>query len=144
MYETLCSYSTNVFLILENSANVFTSLLGIIFNYDRALCERICKTLMAQLEAAESKWKETSPKWHSDLKKWEEYKAVMAKAGKRGPPKLSKKKGASGEEGLTKEDILRDAANNEASPWASFDPEKPVDRFHFADNKKLSRQEFGG
>ncbi|KAF1954271.1 P-loop containing nucleoside triphosphate hydrolase protein [Byssothecium circinans] len=113
---------------------------GIIFNYDRGLCERICETLMRQLETAETKWKETSPKWKSDLKKWEEYKAIMAKANKRNPPKLSKKKG-NDEDGLTKEDIARDGANNEANPWASFDPERPVDRFHFADNRKLSREE---
>lgn len=113
---------------------------GIIFNYDRGLCERICETLMTQLETAEAQWKETSPKWKSDLKKWEEYKAIMAKANKRNPPKLSKKKG-NDEDGLTKEDIARDGANNEANPWASFDPERPVDRFHFADNKKLTREE---
>ncbi|CAI6308174.1 unnamed protein product [Periconia digitata] len=113
---------------------------GIIFNYDRGLCERICLTLLDQLETAETQWKETSPKWKSDLKKWEEYKAVMAKANKRNPPKLSKKKG-NDEDGLTKEDIARDGANNEANPWASFDPERPVDRFHFADNKKLTREE---
>ncbi|PVH99267.1 P-loop containing nucleoside triphosphate hydrolase protein [Periconia macrospinosa] len=113
---------------------------GIIFNYDRGLCEKICLTLLDQLETAETRWKETSPKWKSDLKKWEEYKAIMAKANKRNPPKLSKKKG-NDEDGLTKEDIARDGANNEANPWASFDPERPVDRFHFADNKKLTREE---
>jgi superfamily II RNA helicase len=116
---------------------------GIIFNYDRGLCERICETLMNQLEKAETKWKKTSPKWQSDLKKWEEYKAIMAKANKRNPPKLSKKKG-NDEDGLTKDDIARDGANNEANPWASFDPDRPVDRFHFADSKKVSREELDG
>jgi hypothetical protein len=114
---------------------------GIIFNYDRGLCERICKTLMTQLETAETAWKESSPKWKADLAKWEDYKKMMTKANKRHPPKLSKKKGTEGEEGLTKDDLMRDAAGNEASPWASFDPNTPVDRFHFADSRKLSKEE---
>lgn len=113
---------------------------AILFNYDRGLCERICRSLMEQLVSAETAWKESSTQWKSTLTKWEEWKKIMTKAGKRGPPKLSKKKGAA-EDGLTKEDIQRDAANNEASPWASFNPDKPIDRFHFADNKKLSQDE---
>ncbi|KAF2871247.1 DEAD/DEAH box helicase-like protein [Massariosphaeria phaeospora] len=114
---------------------------GIIFNYDRGLCERICRVLMSQLESSETAWKESSPKWKSTIQKWEEWKKAMTKAGKRGPPKLSKKKGGGGdEEGLTKEDLLRDTANNEASPWASFDPTLPQEGFHFADNKKLARE----
>ena len=113
---------------------------AILFNYDRGLCERICRSLMEQLVSAETVWKESSTQWKSTLTKWEEWKKIMTKAGKRGPPKLSKKKGAA-EDGLTKEDIQRDAANNEASPWASFNPDKPIDRFHFADNKKLSQDE---
>lgn len=113
---------------------------AILFNYDRGLCERICKRLMEQLVDAETVWKDSSAQWKSTLTKWEEWKKIMTKAGKRGPPKLSKKKGT-GEDGLTKEDIQRDAANNEASPWASFNPDKPIDRFHFADNRKMSQDE---
>ncbi|KAJ4346790.1 uncharacterized protein N0V89_010722 [Didymosphaeria variabile] len=113
---------------------------AILFNYDRGLCERICRKLMEQLVDAETAWKESSAQWKSTLAKWEEWKKIMTKAGKRGPPKLSKKKGGA-EEGLTKEDIQRDAANNEASPWASFNPDKPIDRFHFADNRKMSQDE---
>ncbi|KAF2646563.1 DEAD/DEAH box helicase-like protein [Massarina eburnea CBS 473.64] len=137
------SYDAESILPLLVKLHEQDALPGIVFNYDRGLCERICETLMNQLETAETQWKETSPKWKSDLKKWEEYKAIMAKANKRNPPKLSKKKG-NDEDGLTKEDIARDGANNEANPWASFDPERPVDRFHFADNKKVSREEIDG
>ncbi|KAF9737049.1 DEAD/DEAH box helicase [Paraphaeosphaeria minitans] len=113
---------------------------AILFNYDRGLCERICRKLMEQLVDAETVWKESSAQWKGTLAKWEEWKKIMLKAGKRGPPKLSKKKGGA-EEGLTKEDIQRDAANNEASPWASFNPDKPIDKFHFADNRKMSQDE---
>ncbi|PSN74496.1 P-loop containing nucleoside triphosphate hydrolase protein [Corynespora cassiicola Philippines] len=111
---------------------------GIVFNYDRGLCEKMCRHLLEQLSAAESAWKETNPKWKSTLKKWEEWKKMMAKSGKRAP-KAPKKKG--GEEGLTKEDMMRENADTEASPWASFEPEKPVDGFHFANRKRASNQE---
>ncbi|KAF2702832.1 DEAD/DEAH box helicase-like protein [Pleomassaria siparia CBS 279.74] len=118
---------------------------GIIFNYDRGMCERICQTILSQLVSAETAWKKASPKWKATLQKWEDWKKAMQKAGKRGPPKVPKKKGGGGgdEEGLTKEDLMRDSASNEASPWASFNPDAPVESFHFADNKKMTQEELG-
>jgi superfamily II RNA helicase len=65
----------------------------------------------------------------------------MAKADKRKPVKVSTKKGKGDEEVLSKADLMRDNASTEASPWASFDPENPVDGFHFADHKKLTQEE---
>jgi hypothetical protein len=47
---------------------------GIIFNYDRAICEKMCQTLMKQLVDAEVAWKETSPKWKIKLQQWEDWK----------------------------------------------------------------------
>lgn len=47
---------------------------GIIFNYDRAICEKMCQTLLKQLTDAETNWKETSPKWKDKLRQWEEWK----------------------------------------------------------------------
>ncbi|CAN9126672.1 unnamed protein product [Alternaria alternata] len=90
---------------------------GIIFNYDRAICEKMCQTLMKQLVDAEVAWKETSPKWKIKLQQWEDWK-------KRSRDERSK------------------AANVEVSAFASFDPNKPLDGFHFADHKKLSQEEF--
>jgi hypothetical protein len=139
--EEIRESDANSILPLLSKLHEQDALPGIIFNYDRGLCERICKTLLTQLETAETAWKESSPKWKADLAKWEDYKKMMLKANKRNPPKLSKKKGAEGEEGLTKDDLMRDAAGNEASPWASFDPTTPVDRFHFADNRKMTQEE---
>ncbi|KAF2021325.1 DEAD/DEAH box helicase [Aaosphaeria arxii CBS 175.79] len=115
---------------------------GIIFNYDRGIVEKIGQNLLKQLVETEASWKETSPKWKSDLQAWETWKKAMAKADKRGPPKVSKKKGGGGDdEVLSKADLMRDAASSDASPWASFDPENPQDGFHFADKRKASLEE---
>ncbi|KAF2467823.1 DEAD/DEAH box helicase [Lindgomyces ingoldianus] len=115
---------------------------GIIFNYDRSLCEDICRALVNQLAVAETAWKESSPKWKAKLEAWEAWKRAVAKAGKRGPPKVSKKKGAGGDdEALSKADLMRDTASTETSPWVSFNPENPVDGFHFADSKKMTQEE---
>jgi hypothetical protein len=129
-------------LPLLSSLHEQDALPGIVFNYDRGLCEKTCQSLLAQLEAAESSWKETNPKWKATLQSWEAWKKAMAKADKRRPPKVSNKKSGGGdEEVLSKADLMRDAASTEASPWASFDPDNPVDGFHFADNKKLTRDD---
>ncbi|KAH8731978.1 hypothetical protein GQ44DRAFT_755334 [Phaeosphaeriaceae sp. PMI808] len=106
---------------------------GIIFNYDRAVCERMCQTLMKQLTEAEASWKETSPKWKDKLREWDEWKKEMARREKQGVRGVNK--------GMTKQDQMREAANQEVSAFASFNPEKPLDGFHFADNKKLSQEE---
>lgn len=115
---------------------------AILFNYDRSQCEKICIRILDQLKTAEDEWKSSSPKWKTKLANWEAWKKSMAKIGKKGPPKTSKKKGAAAdEEGVSKADLMKDAANTEISPWASFDPENPVDGFHFADNKRIQPSE---
>ncbi|KAF2742177.1 P-loop containing nucleoside triphosphate hydrolase protein [Sporormia fimetaria CBS 119925] len=128
-------------LPLLTSLHEQDALPGIIFNYDRGLCEKMCKTLMEHLVSAETAWKETSPKWKSMLATHEMWKKAMAKADKRKPPKVPKKSGKGDDEVLTKADLARETAEGEASPWASFDPENPVDGFHFADHKKLTQDD---
>lgn len=109
---------------------------GIIFNYDRALCEKMCQTLMKQLTEAETSYKESSSKWKDKLREWDEWKKEMARREKQGVRGANK--------GMTKQDQMREAANQEVSAFASFDPEKPLDGFHFADNKKVSQEELDG
>ncbi|KAF1943992.1 P-loop containing nucleoside triphosphate hydrolase protein [Clathrospora elynae] len=108
---------------------------GIIFNYDRAICEKMCQTLLKQLTDAEVNWKQSSPKWKDKLLQWEEWKKEVARREKQGLRGEASK-------GMTKQDQMREAANVEVSAFASFDPNKPLDGFHFADNKKLSQEEF--
>lgn len=108
---------------------------GIVFNYDRSICEKMLQTLLKQLTNAETTWKESSPKWKEKLAQWEEWKKEVARREKQGLRGEASK-------GMTKQDQMREAANVEVSAFASFDPNKPLEGFHFADHKKLSQEEF--
>lgn len=112
---------------------------AILFNYDRVTCERIAEHLLGQLKEAETKWKESFKGWKEKVKRSEDWKRTKATLSKKGGK--SAKRGAP-EEGMTKAEQARDAASSETSVYESFDPEDPVDRFHFANPKKLTHAEF--
>ena len=117
---------------------------AIFFNYDRSKCETICQAVLMQLVAAEEKWKENSPAWKTYLSGWEQWKKDQTKMSSRKAPKVVSKKKGKGEDDedpTTKADRVQDAANDEASPYASFDPEAPIDGFHFAIKQKLETAE---
>lgn len=111
---------------------------AILFSYDRSKCEAICQSVLEQLKTAESKWKSTSPAWKKKLDEWERWKLEQTKlAGKKNTKTSSKKKGQEKEDdGPSKADRIQDAASNEASPFANFDPDLPIDGFHFAAKHK--------
>lgn len=129
------SHDISSILPLLADLQIQDALPGIIFNYDRAICEKMVQTLMKQLVDAEVTWKESSPKWKDKLQQWEEWKKEVARREKQGLRGEASK-------GMTKQDQMREAANVEVSAFASFDPNKPLDGFHFADHKKLSQEEF--
>lgn len=116
---------------------------AILFNYDRSRCEAICKTVIEQLTSAEKRWKEKSSSWKKYLSDWEQWKKEQAKmAGKKAPKIAPKKRREDDEEGPgSKADRVQDAANNEASPFANFHPEDPIDGFHFAAKHKIESSE---
>ncbi len=118
------------------------SLPAIFFNYERSKCEQICQALLEQVKAAEAQWKAKSPAWKKKLSDWEHWKLEQAKlAGKRAPKVASKSKTKEDEDPFTKADRAQDAANNDASPFTSFDPEAPLDGFHFAVKHKVESSE---
>ena len=123
-----------------------SALPAIFFNYNRHKCEGIALSLLKQLEDAESRWKETSPTWKSKLTGWEEYKKNQSKAGAKKPAKAAtKKKGKDDDDDpSSKMDRMQDAASDEANPYANFDPEAPVDGFHFAAKQKAEASELSG
>ena len=108
---------------------------AILFNYDRHQCETIAKAVVRQLQESEAQWKDSSSFWKNKLSGFEKWKADQEKLRNKKPPKVvSKGKGKEGQDDdpSSKMDKLQDAANEEASSYASFDPDAPVDGFHFA------------
>lgn len=117
---------------------------AIFFNYDRHRCEGICQAVIQQLIAAEMHWKESSPVWKAKLTGFEKWKAEQAKmAGRRQPKKIPAKKGKGddNDDPSSKMDKIQDAASDEANPYANFDPDAPVDGFHFAARHKAEAAE---
>lgn len=116
---------------------------AILFNYDRSKCEGICRSVIGHLTLAEQRWKEKSTSWKKYLSDWEQWKKEQTKmAGKKAAKIAPKKRGKDDEEGPgSKADRVQDAANSEASPFANFDPEDPIDGFHFAAKHKIDSAE---
>lgn len=117
---------------------------AIFFNYDRHKCEVVCISLIQQLIKAETQWKKSSPTWKAKLAGFEKWKAEQAKmAGKRQTKKTpaKKSKGDDGDDPSSKMDKLQDVASDEVNPYASFDPDAPVDGFHFASRHKAEASE---
>ena len=46
---------------------------GIMFNYDRSMCEKIFMSVLEQLKAAEASWKPSSPKWANKIVEYEKW-----------------------------------------------------------------------
>lgn len=122
---------------------------AICFNYDRHMCERICKAVVDQLQEAETKQKKSGTKWEKTLEKFEEWKELKAKAtsraSKAAQKKPSKKSKGDDDDGdddkASKLDLQRESAGGEDTKWESFDPEAPVEGYHFADYAKVQKSE---
>ncbi|KAL8938825.1 MAG: hypothetical protein Q9216_003685 [Gyalolechia sp. 2 TL-2023] len=113
---------------------------AILFNYDRGKCENICKAVMKQLVDAEAAMKESSPAWKSKMKGYEQYLKNKSKQTKKVVE--PKKKGkANDDEGMSKADKMQDAASEEVNPYANFNPDAPVEGFHFANIAKAEAAE---
>lgn len=122
-------------LQLLHSLHNSNALPAILFNYDRESCEGLGEALCYQLEAAETKWRETNPKWTSTVKAWEAY---MANKSARG---AKVQKIAKPEAGQSKNDMMREAGELEGSYLDRFDPKYPSAEFSFADTKKQGNTE---
>lgn len=117
---------------------------GILFNYDRSMCEKICMSVLSQLKAAEVSWKTSSRKWAekiADYEKWQ--KEQSRSSGKKSSAGSAgkKKRNKDDDNNVSKVERERATASTELSVWASFDPDAPLEEFHFADNKKFSTLE---
>lgn len=122
---------------------------AILFNYDRHLCEEACKEIVNQLQTAETAQQKSGSKWQKKLERWEEWKELKAKsdakAAKERKTQASKKKrqddDADGDDKVSKADMLRETASAENDKWEQFDPDAPVEGYHFADHSKVQASE---
>lgn len=117
---------------------------AILFNYDRSKCETICEALMAQLETAETAWKSSSSTWKTKLAAFEQWKKLQEGKKSKKAPLKTKKKGSSkddDDEKTSKAESERENLESETSPFTRFDPNAPVDGFHFANEKTLQPSE---
>lgn len=115
---------------------------AIFFNYDRHRCEGIARAIVRQLEAAESRYKEINPAWKAKISGFEQYKKDQLKSKK--PAKaVSKKKGKGDDDDdpSSKLDKMQESAGDDTNPYANFDPEGPVDGYHFAARQKAEVSE---
>ena len=118
---------------------------AILFSYDRGKCEGMAKTVLDQLTLAESIWKETDPSWRAMMMGWERWKTARAKKAPRtSSKKENKKEKGKSDEIRSKATSVMEAASAEADPYEFFDPDAPIDGFHFADKKRLQRAELEG
>ena len=116
---------------------------AILFNYDRHQCEKIAKSVVHQLQEAEAQWKDSSPSWKSKLEGFEKWKIEQESKLKKSTKAGSKKKGKEGQDDdpSSKMDKVQDAANEEASIYTGFDPDAPIDGFHFTAKHKAEATE---
>lgn len=119
--------------------NAQEGLPAILFNYDRFACERIANAVLEQLRESELTQRKTGARWAKTLERWEEWKKVQEKNAK---TRASAKKGKGQDEDRgSKLDQARDAAETGISQWDNFNPDAPIDGYHFADYTKVQLSE---
>ena len=112
---------------------------AILFNYNRSACEDIVRHLLGQLVEAEERFKAHDPKWLAKMASYKEWKA-SATARHAKAKDARQKGGKNDEEGMSKLDRNRDAADSGENKFAGFDPNEPLDAFSFAEPQKLDRE----
>lgn len=118
------------------------SLPAILFNYDRSECEEICQEILNTLTATERSQVKSGSKWEEELADWEHWKKTRTKAtAKACKAKDKKARGSKDDaEKTSRLDMWRDSVG-EVSRWEFFDPQAPIDGYHFADYSKAQASE---
>lgn len=119
----------------------------LVFNYDRIMCETLAHAVIDELGSKEDEWKASKSSWQKTMADFDQYKKELEIARSRAAkaPKEPKKKKKRGEddddEKLSRAERVREQANADVSVWAGFNPDAPIDGFHFADVTKLAISE---
>jgi hypothetical protein len=122
---------------------------AIIFNFDRGHCETIATAVTEQLIAAENVYKQGSA-WQKKMEEFEDWKLAEDKSRQirtknllsQSKAKVKGKDKEGNDDGGSKLDRMLDSSADSSHPFARFNPDLPLDGFHFADEKRLSNEEF--
>ncbi|KAF6783589.1 DEAD/DEAH box helicase [Colletotrichum musicola] len=127
---------------LLNDLRSHGALPAIVFNYDRVGCELILSTIMEVLDEAETRYRK-SEEWAKKLQDFQAYKEKKSIESLTRPHVNIRGDGGDKDDGTAYDrlDYLREEASKEISPWDSFDPDAPIDRFSFADSSKITEVE---
>ncbi|KDE02846.1 hypothetical protein MVLG_06636 [Microbotryum lychnidis-dioicae p1A1 Lamole] len=120
----------SLFLPMLADLNAQGSLPAIIFSFSRDTVERIGRKILEDLEAAETKWRQSSPTYKLRVAKAKEDEKMAAKKAKAVEAASRNKKD---------EDNEREAADTESQN--QFDPDAPSEEFSFV-GKGISQVEF--
>ncbi|KAK6356695.1 hypothetical protein TWF718_001037 [Orbilia javanica] len=109
---------------------------AILFSYDRTMVEKIVTTILKQLEDGEAHFKKTSREYLADLDQYREYlKQLKSKTTAKTDEKTKKKQSRRTKNKDDDIDAIKDEQNREgreeASKWATFDPDAPHEKFLF-------------
>ena len=136
---------TRTTLPLLNSLHEQDALPALLFNYNRSECENVAKAILAQLKTAEDEFKAANPNvWKRKLEekeKWEKAEALRASKKTAKKPIKGKKGNDEDSELMSKSELQRDAGDIDRNSIANFDPNTPLDRYSFANMKKLTKEE---
>lgn len=128
---------------------------AIIFNYDRTQCDNLCRTIVDQLKAAETAQAKSSVDYIEKVKRHEEWlkrkEQATVKASKTKSKTSTRKAKKQGDdeddddrnkevERVSKHDLQR-ASAAAYDGLDSFDPDAPIDGYHFADFSKAQMSE---
>ncbi|RDB27044.1 hypothetical protein Hypma_005062 [Hypsizygus marmoreus] len=103
-------------------ASKMNELPAILFNFSRSDCEIMAKAIISSLEAAEKKWRSSSPEWQRKLRDWEHWKSRSKERERLAERAKRQKKG--GDEG--------GPAAVDYSWEGTFNPDDPSEDFSFA------------
>lgn len=98
---------------------------ALLFNYDRAACEKIARATLTQLLKAEEEYKKGS-EWKKKISAYEEYKSALERN-----TRVEEKNAYAARKRRPSEDDIPWA--KERHPFELFDPDKPLEQFSFAD-----------
>lgn len=113
---------------------------AILFNYDRVKCEDIAFQILDEITEAEEAWKSSSSEWKKKIarfEKWQKDGSKLKALNEKTKKAAAKGKGGKDEDGGPDDGRIED----DPSILASFDPNRPLAAFSFADETKFSASE---